>query len=112
MDEGNQQSTNPQQSLTDPRLAHQKVLQPDASFVAEMKSSQQPIVSPNPTQPVVTAELQTPALAPTSANEAKTTGTSESQFPVVMSASQMGIDQSQHERNWKSVFKPVLAAVV
>ena len=49
MEEGSQQSSNSQKFSADPRLAHQKVLQPDASFVAEMKASQQS--APDQVQP-------------------------------------------------------------
>src|SRR6266516_3673856 len=111
MEEGNQQRTSPQQSAY-PRIAHQKVLQPSESFIQEAKTTQQPVASPTSTYPAVTTGLLTPSPAATSANEANATSVTESQVPVGMSASQMGLNQSQRDTGLKSLLKPVLTVVV
>src|SRR2546426_69066 len=109
MDEGNRQSTSSSQSTTDPRLTHQKVLQPDASFVAEVKAS----ASANETNAIgITVSPQTVQPAQPELTNTEPKPITGGQIPVGMSASQMGFGQSRHETSWKSVLKPVLAAVV
>jgi len=77
MDEGNQQSTSPQQYSADPRLAHQKVLQPDASFAAEVKAAQQPAT--NPARPAPQSEPQT--TQPVSTQAQRPAATANSIYP-------------------------------
>src|SRR6266568_6334789 len=118
MDEGSQQGTKTQQPLAYPGIAHQKVLLPSESFVAEVKASQQSAhdqIQPVPQDALQTSPpessqpLQSAQPEPIYNEPRPTTG---SQVPVGMSASQMGFSQSQRGRNWKSVLKPVLVAVV
>src|SRR5258708_5116568 len=78
MDEDSQQSSNSQQSLADPRLAHQKVLQPDASFVAEVKAAQQ--TAANQGQPALPA-------APQSSTQTPQTESNPPQRPIAPASS-------------------------
>src|SRR2546430_2186146 len=101
MEEGDQQNTNSQQYSADPRLAHQKVLRPSESFVAEVNAPQQPSASPSSISPEATTDLVIPTQTAT-----------DGQIPYGMSASQLGLNHPQRDMNWRSLLKPVLTAVI
>jgi hypothetical protein len=111
MEEGNQQTTNPQQFSADPRLAHQKALQPDASFVAEVKAAQQPAsdqVQPVPQSAPQTSPQTPPTLSrqPLNGNSPDDNLTEHDTLPVGVSASQLGLNTPQHTGlNWKKLIK-------
>jgi len=96
LDDNNQDAVN--QPLPEP--SSRKVIQPSPELVQELKAQQQPaqpaVIAPQNPQPVASQAPSVP----------------QGHMQPGMSASQLGLNQSQHSIHWKSFTKPVLTVVI
>lgn len=98
-------SSNPN-SHQQPNLSgDQKVIQPSSELVQELQTQQQqPHSAVEPTQQSESIGQQPTYSEPTVSNNG--------QMQVGVSASQMGLNQPQSSKNWKSVLKPLITTIV
>ena len=86
-------------------IGGQKVIQPSPELVQELQAQQQ-------SQPTfVSAESPQP-IQPPQPSYNQPSPAADVQMQVGMSASQMGLSESQSSKNWKSFLKPVIIAVI